>query len=55
MYKEGDPRTCMNCDNCIHLGRGTFICDEHEDTVVIIDWLLLYKEACRKWKIKKEY
>lgn len=37
MYKKGDPRTCMNCDNCIHLGRGTFICDEHEDTVVIID------------------
>lgn len=29
--------TYMNCENSIHLDRGTYICDEHDCIVVIID------------------
>lgn len=54
-YIPGVPRTCFNCDNCINLGEGTYVCDEHDYTVVMIDYLLIYKEKCRKWRPRNAY
>jgi hypothetical protein len=26
------------CDNCIYIGEGTFICDKHDNAIVIDEW-----------------
>ena len=29
---------CMNCDHCIYIGEGDFICDAGEPFMVMSDW-----------------
>ena len=32
-----DVKICVNCDNCIYVGEGTFICDAQDGPVVVME------------------
>ncbi len=31
-------RTCSDCDHCLPIGEGDFICDEHPGSLVLEDY-----------------
>jgi hypothetical protein len=34
----GKPKMCQNCEHCIYLCEGDFICDMDEPTLIIEEW-----------------
>ncbi len=53
--EENKEVNCFDCDNCLYIGEGDYICEDFEEPLIVITGHQPYKKFnyCKKKKFNK--